>query len=374
MMTTITKQKKSTLLSPILAVSGIVEKNQVFPILSHILLEQTGNRLSFLSSDAEIQIKAWIELDDSEQPSLKTTFPARKCIDILRSFDDQTALSFSQQDTSLTIASDHAKFKLQTLNPNDFPTLFDIGEPIAHLTVSQKTLKQLITKVQFSMAYQDVRYYFNGVFLFIEGKNLCAVATDSHRLAICKSDAVLDYDVSSVEVILPRKTVGELLKHLSTDEEKTVDISFYTNHIVFSFDHLELRSKLIDGKYPDYNLVLPKGYEAQFEVDAALLKTVLQRAAILADDKLRGVRLTLDENQLTVTAVNSNQEQARETLEVVNTGTMLDIGLNVAYLLDVLNNIDAQKFVCQYRDGKSSVSISFTDDPQSQHIIMPMRI
>ena len=374
-MITITKLKRSALLSPILAVSGIVEKNQLFPILSHILLEKESNRLSFLSSDAEIQIKTWIELDsEKEQTSIKTTFPARKCIDILRSFDDQTELAFQQSENSLNIASDHAKFKLQSLNPEEFPTLFDIGKPIAHLSVSQKILKQLISKVQFSMAYQDVRYYFNGVFLSVEGRSLCVVATDSHRLAICKSGPVLEYDISSVQVILPRKTVVELLKHLSNEEDKMVDLSFYGNHIVFSFDHLELRSKLIDGKYPDYDLVLPKGYDAQFEVDSVIMKTVLQRAAILVDDKLKGVRLALDGDKLTVTAVNSNQEQAQETLDVINTETVLDIGLNVTYLLDVLNNIDARKFLCQYRDGKSSVLITFADDPQSQHIIMPMRI
>ena len=371
----ITHQSRATLLAPILAASSIVEKSQVFPILSHILMQRDEENISFLSSDADIQIKTWIPVgEENDGQPVKTTFPARKCIDILRSFNDQTSLSFTQHDSLLTISSGQAKFTLQTLSPDDFPTLFEIGEPIANFTVNQKSLKQLMTKVQFSMAFQDVRYYFNGMLLSVEGKKLRTVATDGHRLAVAELDNVLAYEISPVEVILPRKTVSEVLKLLSTEENKTVDICFYPNHIVFLFENLELRSKLIDGKFPDYNLVIPKDYDASFEINASIFKSILQRSAILADDKLKGIRLMLEEGQLTVTAVNSDQEQAQESLSIENKDGVLDIGLNVTYLLDVLSNIDAQHFCCLYRDGKSSILISYKDDPNYQHIIMPMRI
>lgn len=359
-----------------MSVSGIIERNQTYPILSNILLEKEGKRVTLLSSDMEMQIQTWFELDgmftENDEP-FKTTFPARKCIEILKAFADKEEISMEQVDHQLYIQSSNAEFKLQTLPANDFPKLETPDEPTVTLKINRKVLRKLISQVHFAMAFQDIRYYFNGMLFTTDGKQLKAVATDGHRLAFSTSGPISETDFPQIEVILPRKTVSELSKLLLHGEDE-IEVRFFENHVSFIIGNVELKSKLIEGKFPDYEMVIPKEYVKSVEIDAKTLKESLQRVSILMDDKLKGVRFILTQQQLKLLTSNADQEQAQEVLVVDNKDNKLDMGLNITYLLDVLNNISATELTCSFKDSKSSMLLQFRDDPLYKYVLMPMRI
>lgn len=370
----ITKQSRSSLLIPLQSVSGIVEKNQTYPILSNILLEKENQRILLTSSDTDMQIQTWFDVNEMfESEPFATTFPARKCIDILRALSEKADITIEQQNQLLCIKSNGAEFKLQTLPAQDFPKLSTPDEPTVSLNISQNVLKKLISQVHFAMAFQDIRYYFNGMLFTTSANELKAVATDGHRLALATSGSLSETDFPSIEVILPRKTVQELAKLLSNNDEN-VRIDFYQTYVAFSFGSIELKSKLIEGKFPDYEMVIPKDYSQSFSIDAKTLQESLQRVSILMDDKLKGVRFILTENQLKVLTSNAEQEQAQEVIEIDNKESKLDIGLNITYLLDVLSNIHATQFTCAFRDSKSSILLQYEDNPHYKYVLMPMRI
>lgn len=364
------KSQRDTLLTPLQSVSGIVERRHTLPILSNVLLEKRGEHLTLLATDIEMQITTTTLCSGGDSDGA-VTVGARKLQEILRSLPDSAEITLSLDDKRLQVRAGKSRFNLQTLPAEDFPQMaISDGEP-RNFSISQRDFRQLIAKTQYSMAAQDVRYYLNGLLLLVEDKELRAVATDGHRLAY-SSVAITD-ELPRQEMILPRKTVLEL-NRLLVDTDDLLQISVASNQIRFAFDTTVLISKLIDGKFPDYGRVIPPSLRNHLVVSRDVLMRAMQRAAIMTNDKFRGVRVVLAENSLKIIAANSEQEEAQEEIEVQYTGESIDVGFNVSYLLDVLNNVHTDEIQWSFNDANSSALITVPGNDRFKYVVMPMRI
>ena len=364
------KAKRDDILAPLSAVSGIIERRHTLPILSNVLLDGAAGSLSFLATDIEIQITARTTVAVAEE-ARAVTVGARKLLDILRALPDGTEVVVQQQDKRLLVKAGKSRFTLQTLPAEDFPRLVKPGAQAARFSLSQKALRRLLGLVQYAMAQQDIRYYLNGLLTVVEQGQLKLVATDGHRLAF--ASAKLAADLPRQEVIVPRKTVLELTKLLAdVDDEVNVELS--PTQASFTFGSVELVSKLIDGKFPDYTRVIPTQHKNRLQVGREPLRQALLRAAILSNEKFRGVRWVLADGALKIVSSNAEQEEAHEELEVKYAGDALDIGFNVNYLLDVLNNVPGADVECAFGDASSSALISYATEKDFKYVVMPMRI
>ena len=364
------KTQRDTLLAPLQSVSGIVERRHTLPILSNVLLEKKGDRLTLLATDIEIQITTSTEGAGGDGDGA-VTVGARKLQEILRSLPDTTEVSLILEDKRLQVRGGKSRFSLQTLPADDFPRMTVSEGETKQFSISQKAFRQLISKTQYSMAAQDVRYYLNGLLLLVEGKELRAVATDGHRLAYASVE--IDTDFPRQEMILPRKTVLEL-NRLLVDTDDLLNITLTSNQVRFAFGSVVLVSKLIDGKFPDYERVVPATLKNHMTVGRQTLMQAMQRAAILTNEKFRGVRVVLSENSLKLIAANAEQEEAVEEIEVDYTGDVIDEGFNVGYLLDVLNNIHTEEIQWSFNDANSSALITVPGNDRFKYVVMPMRI
>ena len=363
--------ERDALLKPLQAVTGIVEKRHTLPILSNILLERKQDQLHLVATDLEIQVSTRCQAGKGGTDDHQLTVSARKLQDILRSLPESTDISLDAQNNRLQVKAGKSRFNLQTLPAADFPLLGDPGAPLAKVALPQKVLRDLLLLVQFSMAQQDIRYYLNGMLLVLEGNLMRVVATDGHRLSYA-SGAIAKQDEKR-EVILPRKAVLELTR-LMMDSEGPVDIELYSNQVRFRFGAIELTTKIIDGKFPDYTRVIPTNYQKHIALNRMHLLQALQRAAILSNEKFRGVRWMLTEGTLRVSCTNNEQEEAQEELEVDFSGDALDVGFNITYLLDVLNNVASEQIDCAFGDANSSMLITLPDRDDYRYVVMPMRI
>ncbi len=364
------KSLRDTLLAPLQSVSGIVERRHTLPILSNVLLEKKGDRLTLLATDIEIQITTSTEGATGDGDGA-VTVGARKLQEILRSLSDNSEVSLVLEDKRLQVRSGKSRFSLQTLPANDFPRMTISEGDTRQFSISQKAFRQLIAKTQYGMAAQDVRYYLNGLLLLVEGKELRAVATDGHRLAFASVE--IEADLPRQEMILPRKTVLEL-NRLLVDTDDALNITLAPNQIRFAFGSVVLVSKLIDGKFPDYERVVPATLKNHMTVARQTLMQAMQRAAILTNEKFRGVRVVLSENSLKLIAANAEQEEAQEEIEVNYSGDPIDVGFNVGYLLDVLNNVHTEEIQWSFNDANSSALITLPGNARFKYVVMPMRI
>jgi DNA polymerase-3 subunit beta len=362
--------QRDILLAPLQAVSGIVERRHTLPILSNVLIELGGGRVSLTATDLEIQVAAHHAADlIAEQEA--TTASARKLQDILRALPEGSQIGLELTDKRLHLRAGKSKFSLQTLPAGDFPKLAPAAAAAASAQLPQRDLKALLSLVQYAMAQQDIRYYLNGLLLSLGEDALSVVATDGHRLALASLPGA--FTNARVEVILPRKAVLELSKLLA-DDDALVCVEVRENQVLFRFGSIEFITKVVDGKFPDYQKVIPPGYRRKFSLDRVVLQQALQRAAILSNEKFRGVRWVLTENSLRIVSSNTEQEEAEEELEIQYTGDALDVGFNVSYLLDVLANVTATKVECALGDANSSMLITLVDNPHFKYVVMPMRI
>ncbi|WP_374325529.1 DNA polymerase III subunit beta [Azonexus sp.] len=364
------KSQRDTLLAPLQSVSGIVERRHTLPILSNVLLEKKGNQLTLLATDIEIQITTTAVCEGGDGDGA-VTVGARKLQDILRSLPDSTEITVNLEDKRLQVKGGKSRFNLQTLPADDFPRMTLSEGETRHFSLSQKAFRQLLAKTQYAMAAQDVRYYLNGLLLQVDGRELRAVATDGHRLAFASVE--LETELPRQEMILPRKTVLEL-NRLLVDTDDALNISLAPSQVRFSFGNIVLVSKLIDGKFPDYERVIPPSLRNHMSVSRQLLVQAMQRAAILTNEKFRGVRVVLGENSLRLIAANAEQEEAQEEIEVQYAGDAIDVGFNVGYLLDVLNNVHAEEIQWSFNDANSSALISVPGNDRFKYVVMPMRI
>jgi DNA polymerase-3 subunit beta len=368
------KTQRDKLLAPLQSVSGIVEKRHTLPILSNVLLEKRGDNLTLLATDIEIQITTSTG-GASEEGDGAVTVGARKLQDILRSLPENAEVSLILEDRRLLVRAGKSRFTLQTLPADDFPRMALSDADVKRFSVTQKRFRQLLAQTQFSMAAQDVRYYLNGLLLMVDGSQLRAVATDGHRLAYASMalDAPLEDNPPQRELILPRKTVLELNRLLSDTDEK-LSIELTANQIKFQFDHINLVSKLIDGKFPDYERVIPATLKNVVLLNRSLLLQSMVRAAILTNEKFRGVRLVLSTGSLKIMAANAEQEEAQEEIEVDYSGDPIDVGFNVGYLLDVLNNTSVESVEWGFNDANSSALLTIPGNDRFKYVVMPMRI
>ena len=364
------KTQRDTLLAPLQSVSGIVERRHTLPILSNVLLEKKGDRLTFLATDIEIQITTAAEGSGGDGDGAVTA-GARKLQDILRSLPDGAEVSLILEDKRLQVRSGRSRFSLQTLPADDFPRMTMTEGDTREFRISQRAFRQLLGKTQYSMATQDVRYYLNGLLLLVEGRELCAVATDGHRLAYASVE--IEADLPRQEMILPRKTVLEL-NRLLMDSDEPLGVTLASNQVRFSFGSVVLVSKVIDGKFPDYERVVPTTLRNHLMVGRMALVQAMNRAAILTNEKFRGVRVVLGDDSLKLIAANAEQEEAQEELEVQYSGDAIDVGFNVGYLLDVLNYVHIDEIQWSFNDANSSSLITIPGNDRFKYVVMPMRI
>jgi DNA polymerase-3 subunit beta len=368
------KTSRETLLKPLQAVAGIIERRHTLPILSNVLLAADGERLAFIATDIEIEISAAAaaEAQGGAAEGKSLTVGARKLLDILRALPEGAEVTLAAADKRLQVRSAKSRFQLQTLPPEDFPRLAAPEGATVALELPQKDLKSLLALVQYAMAQQDIRYYLNGLLVVVDAGELRVVATDGHRLAVATRE-VTARDVGRQEVILPRKTIIELTKLLG-DTADPVTIELSASQARFRFDGVLLASKLVDGKFPDYQRVIPTAHTKQLRIGRQLLGQALQRAAILTSDKFRGVRWVLGDGSLRISCTNTEQEEAQEELDVDYKGEALDIGFNVQYLLDVLNNLTVDEVQVSLGDANSSALVTVPGRDDFKYVVMPMRI
>ena len=364
------KAKRDELLAPLAAVGGIIERRHTLPILSNVLIDGSGESVSFLATDIEIQITAKSAISGARD-ARALTVGARKLLDILRALPEDADVTLQPQDKRLLMRAGKSRFSLQTLPAEDFPRLAKATGEVARFSMPQKALRRVLGLVQYAMAQQDIRYYLNGLLMVVDGGELKLVATDGHRLAFASME--LQANLARQEAIVPRKTVLELSKLLA-DSDDEVRIELSAGQAAFSFGSIDLVSKLIDGKFPDYTRVIPTQHKNRLQTDREALRQALQRAAILSNEKFRGVRWVLTDGTLKIVSSNADQEEAQEELEVGYAGDALDIGFNVNYLLDVLNNVDGAQLECSFGDASSSALLCIPTQPDFKYVVMPMRI
>jgi len=363
------KINRESLLKPLTAVASIVEKRHTLPILSNLLLEIKESKMLLTATDLEMQISLSIEHVSNE--SCSTTISAKKLLDICRSLPESSDIHIQTTDNRAVLKAGKSRFNLQTLPALDYPVLSKAEENNTKITIPQRIFKSLLKQVEFAMAQQDIRYYLNGLLIEVSDNLLKVVGTDGHRLSFTSTELNQTYDKQ--EVILPRKTVIELIKLLD-DSEEEVEIELNKTQINFSFSHIKLISKVIDGKFPDYNRVIPVGHKNTFTTNRLGVLLAMQRASILSNEKYRGIRLVLSNHQLQLISTNSDQEEAEEELEIEYSGDNLDIGFNVTYLIDVLNNASDEHIVFSFADANSSCLITLPNQPEYKYVVMPMRI
>jgi len=368
------KAAQERFLAALQAVSGIVERRHTLPILANVLIRKNGPQIEFTTSDLEIQVRTTAELG-GDAGTFAATVGARKLIDILRSMPADQTVTLSSNQSKLTLQGGKSRFTLQTLAADDFPLVQEAADFGPSFSVPQKVLKGLINQVHFAMAVHDIRYYLNGILFVAEGRNLTLVATDGHRLALAQ--ATLDHDIPKQEVILPRKTVLELQRLLRDDkegDEGRIEMRFAGNQAKFTFGGMEFVTKLVEGKFPDYNRVIPKHHKNVVTLGRAPLLASLQRAAILTSEKFKGVRVNLEPGALRIASSNAEQEEAKEELEIDYAGEPLEIGFNVTYLIDVLSNMSQEMVTVELQDTNSSALITMPEHAGFKYVVMPMRI
>jgi len=358
---------RDVLLKPLQAVIGVVERRQTMPILSNVLLVAKGNDLLVTATDLEVELVAQAEV--AIEAAGEITVSGRKLLDICRALPEGSDIDMSVSGEKLVVRSGRSKFSLATLPAAEFPTVEDIkaGQTIA---VNQEVLGRLIEKTHFSMAQQDVRYYLNGMLLETGGAHLRAVATDGHRLALCQAE--LGGSLDEQQVIVPRKGVLELQRLMTG--EGAVNIELGPNHVRIQLDGIRFTSKLIDGRFPEYDRVIPKESSNELTADRAAFKGALQRTAILSNEKYRGIRLIIRDSGVVMQAHNPEQEEAEEELEVTYSGEDIEIGFNVNYLLDALGAVDGDEVTLSVLDGNSSCLIRQPGKDDSKFVVMPMRL
>jgi DNA polymerase-3 subunit beta len=360
---------REILLNPLQQIIGAVERRQTLPILGNVLFKSSSGTLSLTATDLEIEMVSTVEVDSPDD--FQTTLPARKVLDICKALADGSDIEFNIEEKMVSLISGRSRFSLASLPAKDFPGLDDIVEQHS-FTIKQGELKSLLEKTSFAMAQQDVRYYLNGILMEISPDLVKMVATDGHRLALSELKTSISLN-DEKQVIIPRKAVLELARLLeSSDSPAKIILS--QNHIRVEAGALVFTSKLIDGKFPDYNRVIPVDGNKILKVNRESLKRSMNRIAILSNEKYRGIRLTLAPGNLAIQANNPDQEEAEEELSVDYDESEIEIGFNVTYLIDVLNVLHSEDVDIKLKDANSSCIISDGEDSSSLYVVMPMRL
>ncbi|NLG59528.1 MAG: DNA polymerase III subunit beta [Gammaproteobacteria bacterium] len=361
--------QREVFLKPLTQVVNVVERRQTLPVLANLLVHVSGGQLSLTGTDLEVEMVARAAVEDAADG--ETTIPARKLFEIVRALPDGSKVTVSQSGDKVTVQAGRSRFTLASLPANDFPAIDEV-EATERIRVPESALKELIERTAFAMAQQDVRYYLNGLLFDLGESRLRCVATDGHRLALC--EAPLDAAVAAKrQIIVPRKGVTEL-QRLLEGGDRELELELDRSHLRVKRDDVTFTSKLIDGRFPDYEAVIPIGADREVKVDREVLRAALQRAAILSNEKYRGVRVEVSPGQLKISAHNPEQEEAQEEIEADTRVEDLAIGFNVNYLLDALSALRDDSVVMQLRDANSSALVRESGSEKCRHVVMPLRL
>lgn len=359
---------REQLIKPLQQVSGALGRPSL-PILGNILLQVEDGLLSLTGTDLEVELVAKIALEGEFEVGA-ITVPSRKFLDICRGLPDSANISVSVEGDRALIRSGRSRYSLATLPAQDFPNIEDWQSEV-EFDVLQSQLRQLIDSTQFSMANQDVRYYLNGMLFETDGKQLRSVATDGHRMAVCAIDT--DHQLPTKQIIVPRKGVLELVRLLDSPDAP-VQIQIGGSNLRATVNHFVFTSKLVDGRFPDYRRVLPQNSNKFVTASCDELRKAFSRAAILSNEKFRGVRVNLASGEMRITANNPEQEEAEEFLDVDYQGEPIEIGFNVSYVLDVLNTLKCEQVKLSLTDANASALIEDSAIDDAMYVVMPIRL
>jgi DNA polymerase-3 subunit beta len=374
------KARQEKVLAALQAVAGIVERRHTLAILANVLIRKSGEQIELTASDLDIQVRTRVALGGADTGDFATTVSARKLIDILRAMPADQLVTLTASASKVTLQGGRSRFTLQTLPPEDFPLVVQAPDLGPAFSVPQSVLNGLIEQVEFAMAVQDIRYFLNGVLFIAEGKSLRLVATDGNRLALAESS--VDVEMPKQQVILPRKAVHELQRHLRErgarrDDQATeplVEMRFSASQARFGLNGTEFITKLIEGRFPDFDRVIPKRNPHAVTLGRAPFLESLQRASILTSERFRGIRVSLAPGGLRIASSNAEREEADEDLEIDYGGDSIEIGFNVTYLLDVLGKTDVDMVKMELQDASSSVLFTFPDRAGFKYVVSPMRL
>ncbi|HDS1076039.1 MULTISPECIES: DNA polymerase III subunit beta [Stenotrophomonas] len=361
--------QREAFLKPLAQVVNVVERRQTLPVLANFLVQVQNGQLSLTGTDLEVEMVSRIAVEDAQDG--ETTIPARKLFEIIRALPDGSRITVSQTGDKITVQAGRSRFTLATLPSNDFPSVDEV-EATERVAIGEATLKELIERTAFAMAQQDVRYYLNGLLFDLRGDALRTVATDGHRLALCETELAKPSG-SKRQIIVPRKGVTELQRLLESGDRE-IELEVGRSHVRVKRDDVTFTSKLIDGRFPDYEAVIPIGADREVKVDREALRASLQRAAILSNEKYRGIRVEVSPGNLKISAHNPEQEEAQEEIEADTTVSDLAIGFNVNYLLDALSALRDEEVIIQLRDSNSSALVRESSSEKSRHVVMPLRL
>ena len=360
---------REAFLKPLQQVVNVVERRQTLPVLANLLVQVADGKLSMTGTDLEVEMVARSAVEQSQDGEV--TIPARKLFEIIRALPDGAKITVSQTGDKVTVQAGRSRFTLATLPAIDFPAIEDL-ELVERVRVPESSLKELIERTAFAMAQQDVRYYLNGLLLDLRENSLRCVATDGHRLALCEAELPAGAQTRK-QIILPRKGVLELQRLLEGGDAE-VELEVGRSHLRMRREDVTFTSKLIDGRFPDYDAVIPIGADKEVRVNREVLRAALQRAAILSNEKYRGVKLEVSPGQLRIVAHNPEQEEAQEEVEAQTRVDGLAVGFNVTYLLDALSALREDEVLINLRDGNSSALIREGSHERSRHVVMPLRL
>lgn len=361
--------ERSQLIKPLQQVSGALGGRPTLPIIGNLLLEVNDGLLSITATDLEIELIVSLALD-GEFEAGRITVPSRKFLDICRALPDNAVITVILENERIIVKSGRSRFTLTTLPASDFPNIEDWQSNV-EVSLTQADLRSLIEKTQFSMANQDVRYYLNGMLFELEGTTIRAIATDGHRMAV--SETALAENVVKNQVIMPRKGVQELVKLMDAPKQ-SVTLQIGQSNLRAVVNNFTFTSKLVDGRFPDYQRVVPQHTNKTLEAPCDELRQAFSRVAILSNEKFRGVRVSLANNEMNLTANNPEQEEAKEILEVSYEGDPIEIGFNVSYVLDVLNTLRCSQVRISMSDANASALIENAEDNSSMYVVMPIRL
>ena len=362
---------KELLLEQLSHVVGAVEKKHTSKILENLLIDVSDNNLKLVGTDLEIEMSANLEIQSEKTGQI--TAPARKLFDICKSLPADCFILLETENDRLLIKGQRSRFELATLPADEFPLLDDI--PIKQeIKIPENKLKFLLEKVSFSMANQDVRYYLNGLLLELNNSKITAVSTDGHRLAVSEffSDDLSSEE--SIKIIVPRKGILELSRLLDPSSELLVTLQISENHIRVNKDNIRFTSKLIDGKYPDYQAAIPSNSIHTIELDREQFRDTLSRVAILSNEKFRGIRLHFKNGTMTLHSNNPENESAEEEIDINYSGDSFEIGFNVTYLLEAVNHLEANVINLELSSPDTSALLHSADDSETRYIVMPIRL
>lgn len=361
---------RDVILKALQQLAGVVERRQTLPVLGNILIKATDKQIMLAATDLEVELIVNLECIVDEQG--ETTIPARKWLDICRNLPEDATIKISTQQDKVILQAGRSRFTLSTLPSTEFPLIDEITTQTRY-QIAQSTLKDIFDATHFSMAQQDVRYYLNGLMMEMSSNLLRSVATDGHRLALKDVTTTIDVNEDSRQVIVPRKGIQELMRLLA-DSDDEVQVTVGSSHIRLNMNGMTFTSKLIDGRFPDYERVMPEGGNNLVVADKDDLKQTLVRVAILSNEKYRGIRMILSKNRLQVLAHNPEQEEAEDELSLDYQGDEFEIGFNANYLLDAINAVKSQQVQIVLKDPNSSCVIKASDDDSSSYVVMPMRL